>query len=162
MGYTFTIGNATPEFTKDEYGLWARWVVAGATSPEAPTFPNDGMTGNSNERSPGYSAWAGFCREAGLYDFFYDERGRLHAGHPGCIQITEADHAVVKVALDRCRARATLPPGFSGWGKYNEQTGEYETPDEGKYDATLARLIWLEWWMRWALDNCETPAIQNT
>jgi hypothetical protein len=24
-----------------------------------------------------------------------------------------------------------------------------------------ARLVWLEWWVRWALDNCKVPVIYN-
>ena len=24
------------------------------------------------------------------------------------------------------------------------------------------RLVWLEWWVRWALDNCTIPVIANT
>jgi hypothetical protein len=152
MGYTFTIGNAVPEFSKEDGDLSARWVVDGKTLPEAPEFPNDIMTAKGNSRSPSYSGWHEFCQTAGIYDVFYDERGRLHAGHPGCVLLTEADYERVKGALAAWRTKATKPPGFVGWN------GE----DEGKYDHTLARLIWLEFWMRWALDNCETPAIQNT
>jgi hypothetical protein len=152
MSYTFTIGNAVPEFSKDDGDLSARWVVEGKTLPEAPEFPHDTMTGQSNRRSPSYSGWHEFCKAAGVYDVFYDERGNLQAGHPGCAMLTESDYERVKVALAAWRTHATKPPGFSGWN--NE--------DEGKYDHVLARLIWLEFWMRWALDNCETPAIQNT
>ena len=25
----------------------------------------------------------------------------------------------------------------------------------------MARLIWLDWWVQWALKNCERPAIYN-
>ena len=34
-------------------------------------------------------------------------------------------------------------------------------PPSGTFDPVLARLIWLEWWMAWALKNCTTPAIHN-
>lgn len=152
MSYTFTIGNAVPEFSKDDGYLSARWVVEDAKLDEAPQFPNDGMTGQTNSRSPAYSAWADFCRSAGIYDVFYDERGRLHAGHPGCELLTQDQYTRIKVALEIYQRNATLPPGFSDW----------DGKDEGKYDSTLARLLWLEFWMRWALANCETPAIQNT
>jgi hypothetical protein len=63
MGYSITIGNAKPEFNKDDGELWARWTVDGLTLPDAPTFPHDEVTGNSNGRSPSYSGWADFCRE---------------------------------------------------------------------------------------------------
>lgn len=162
MGYTFSIGNAVPEFSKDDGELFARWVVEDATHPDAPTFPNDTATGNSNSRSPSYSAWIGFCSEAGIYDLFYDARGHLLAGHPGCVMVTPNDLAKVREAREVRQKKATLPPGFEGYPEFNKDTQVWETPDEGKYDATLARLIWLEWWMDWALKHCETPAIQNT
>lgn len=162
MGYTFTIGNAVPRHSKDHGELYAGWEVEGATHPDAPTFPNDDMTGNSNSRSPSYTAWHDFCRQAGIFSVFYDDRGHLHAGHPGCVMIAPDELTEVQMALERYRTKATLPPGFSGWGVFNKETRAWDNPDEGKYDACLARLIWLEWWMRWALENCETPAIQNT
>lgn len=73
MGYTIRIGNAKPEFNKDDGELWARWSVDGKTLPDAPTFPHDEMTGNSNSRSPSYSGWADFCRAIGLHDMFLEK-----------------------------------------------------------------------------------------
>lgn len=162
MGYTFTIGNAVPEFSKDYGELSARWVVEAETHQNAPTFPNDNMTGCGNSRSPSYIVWADFCRNTGLSDLFYDERGNLHAGHPGCAILKRADLDRVKEAREAWQKKATLPPGFEGYPEYNKETQTWESSDVGMYDAILARLIWLEWWMEWALDNCETPAIQNT
>lgn len=153
MGYTFTIGNAVPSHSKDNFPcLYAGWKVEPATHPDAPTFPNDEMTGNSKSRSPSYGAWVDFCRDAGIYGLFYDERGRLLGGHPGCVGIDQDFAGGVSLALRRVRAKATLPPGFEGW--------DYKGPP--RYDYTLARLMWLDFWVRWALENCETPAIQNT
>ena len=153
MGYTFTIGNAVPKFSKEYFPyLSAGWRVESARHNEAPTFPGDEMTGDGNDRSPSYSVWDDFCRSVGLYDLFYDERGHLHAGHPGCIGIDQGFAAAVHSARLSYEANATLPPGFHGWS--------YEGPHE--YDGHLARLIWLDWWVQWALANCETPAIQNT
>ncbi len=154
MGYTFTIGNAVPVHSKEYFPeLSASWEVESATSDQSPSFQNDELTGNSNSRSPSYTAWADFCRTVGLYEFFYTPDGHLFAGHPGCLGITQEDAALVTAALHRYQAHAVLPPGFEGWGDY---TGP------PRYDAHLARLLWLEWWMRWAVENCETPAIQNT
>jgi hypothetical protein len=153
MGYSFTIGNAVPTHSKEYFPeLYAGWEVEGATHPDAPVFPNDELTGSSNSRSPSYGAWTEFCRSAGIYGLFYDDYGHLLAGHPGCIGIDQDFADGVALALRRYRAQATLPPGFEGW--------DYKgTP---RYDYNLARLIWLDFWVRWALENCETPAIQNT
>jgi hypothetical protein len=129
--------------------------------PDAPTFPNDEMTGNGNSRSPSYTGWLEFCQETGIYDVFYDERRHLHAGHPGCVMLTRSDLDRVQEARISWQKNSSLPPGFAGWPVYDQQTGVSRSTDEGKYDCQLARLIWLEWWMAWALDNCVTPAIEN-
>ena len=154
MGYNFTIGNAVPSFDKSEFpDLRARWVVEHASHPDAPVFPNDYASGNY--RSPCYSVWKEFCQVTGIYDLFYEEEtGRLHAGHPGCVGITEDDANAVTAALLCYQANATKPPGFER---------DDSSPERASmYDHNLARLIWLEWWMHWAIRNCETPAIQNT
>lgn len=162
MGCDIKIGNATPEFG-NEYGeLWAKWSVASAASEEAPTFPGDEMTGNGNCRSPSYRAWSEFCRSAGIYEAFFDEHGNLIGGHPGCILITEDHLTAVRAASKRMKAAATKPPGFCGYSNFDHDSGKWITPDEGVYDHNLARIIWLEWWLEWAVKNCETPAIQNT
>jgi hypothetical protein len=161
VGYTFKIGNAVPEFNKDDGVLSASWVVEPAQSDSAPTFPNDCMTGNGNSRSPSYSVWSDFCQATGIYSVFYDRNGRLHAGHPGCVIISREQYERVSDARKNWQQKATLPPGFEGFPKYDKETDSYETPDAGKYDAYLARLMWLEFWMGWALENCETPAIEN-
>lgn len=161
MGYTFKIGNAVPEFSKEDDILSARWRVEAATHEKAPTFPNDEMTGNSNSRSPSYTAWHEFCKEAKIMDIFYDERGRLHAGHPGCVKLTSDMLRKVSNAKAEFERIVTKPAGFCGFPIHNKETNNWEYPDEGKYDSTLARLVWLEWWMSWALNNCETPAIEN-
>ncbi len=154
MGYKFTIGNAKPYHSKDDFPyLGAGWSVETTSSPDAPTFPGDEMTGSGNDRRPSYTVWSDFCKSVGLYDLFYDARGNLHAGHPGCVGI-DADFAEeVASALRRYQAKATLPPGFESDRSYNGPP---------IFDYHLARLIWLDWWVRWALENCETPAIENT
>jgi hypothetical protein len=152
MGYTLSIGNAIPQHSKDYGELTARWTVEGAQSDDAPTFPHDDMTGNGNHRSPSYSGWSEFAKETGLERLFFDKSDGLLERHPGCKILTQAHHTEVLAALQRRQKISTKPPGFEGWN------GE----DRDKHDAQLARLMWLEWWMRWALANCETPAFQNT
>lgn len=153
MGYTFKVGNAVPSFDKSDFPyLSAEWEVESATHTDAPAFPGDDMTGKGNSRSPSYTVWADFCRATNLTHVFFDDRGHLLASHPGCIGITAHDLQMVTASLEAYRATATLPPGF-------ESDWLYEGPPN--FDYHLARLIWLEWWMRWAVENCETPAIQN-
>lgn len=161
IGYTFIIGNAVPEFSKDKGNLQARWVVQPMQHPDAPTFPNDETTGNGNIRIQDYSVWHVFCRATGINDVFYDEDGYLHAGHPGCRMLNPIDLERAKEARRKWQKKSTLPPGFDGLHVRDKKSGYVHTLDKGKYDAHLARLIWLEWWFKWALENCETPAIEN-
>lgn len=161
MGYSFHIGNATYEKYEYDGEVCESWPVQGMTHPDAPTFPNDDMTGNGNDRHPSYSAWSHFCTEAGLYELFYDYRGHLHCGHPGTMFLTQGHLEEIQYALKQRQKISTKPPGFDGYPQLND-IGIMETPDEGRFDPILARLIWLEFWVRWALENCENPGIQNT
>ena len=154
MGYSITVGNAVPEFSKDYDELYASWSVEVVTSNLAPTFINDDMTGNSNCRSPSYGVWSDFCRTVGLDDLFFNKGSGLMRDHPGCFIINQSHLDLVQTALIKYQATTDKKPGFTGW-EYQKQSGS-------EYDAHLARLMWLEWWMRWALANCETPAIENS
>jgi len=151
MGYNLYIGNAEPSFSKADDVLDARWRVAAVKVPEAPNFPND-CAEHANFRYPSYSVWAEFCRTVGIYDLFYDKWEGLLCRHPGCMLLKPEHHIKIKAALDAYKLKTTLPPGFD----------ECDSTGEASYDPILARLIWLEFWVRWALENCETPAIENS
>ena len=159
MGYTFRVGNATPYNCKEDGELRAGWKVAGVKDLSAPAFPHDELSNHCNQRHPSYSAWHEFCYLVGIEDVFYqrDRPGHLKADHPGCQMLTHNDLEIVRLATAKWSAKSTLPPGFGG---FDFRTGK--EIDLGKYDPMLARLLWLEWWIGWALKNCETPAIQNT
>lgn len=159
MGYTFLVGNACApvndagvDESDEDYRDpkdFSTWRVEWLELPDAPAFPND-FRPRCNERSPSYSAWSAFCKETGLTDYFYDARGHLRAGHPGCVRITINDVNLVTAALEAYRLKTTRQPGFAAEGE-----------DDTVYDYQLARLMWLHWWMVWAVENCENPAIQN-
>ncbi len=171
MGYTITIGEAVLEDMTydDDPGL--KVSARGEALDEAPEFENDGMTGNTNSRSPSYTAWSDFCRETGLYNLFFgggwsrEDRGylpceNLHresplmAEHPGFRAINKIDADIVSASLAAYRAaHPNATPGFDTWAG---------TPGFPMENATLARLIWLEFWMRWAVENCTHPIIENT
>jgi len=169
MGYNISIGNAVLEYERED--LLMRIVVESAEHDDAPNHCE--FTKKGNYRSPGYSAWADFCREAGreivllFYGNYpggpnrgtYNEDEQFHretaflCHHPGCEPICVKDLELIRAA--RIRREATnggKPPGF--WECSKEV-------DNGT-DATLARLLWLEFWFDWALRNCERPAIANS
>lgn len=168
MGYTLTIGNAKLKVDKED--LILDIDVEGFASDDAPTFPNDQVTGNTSSRSPSYTAWHGFAEVAGITNLFYgggwdrDLRGYrscpedyhreegLLAHHPGAALLCDKDLEVVREARKKWEDdHPGAVPGFDGWS--GEKTG---------LDYILARLLWLEFWIDWALKNCEVPALGNT
>jgi hypothetical protein len=145
MSYDIYIGNAeVEELEEDDVSYQIR--VNRITLPDAPTFPGDEMTGNGNSRHPGYSQWSEFCRKSGLYNLFFDKEDGLMQSHPGNTALNESHSKVIEQALaDWKEDHPNATPGF----------------DNDLHDPILARLIWLDFWVKWALKNCEHPAIWN-
>jgi hypothetical protein len=174
MGYNINIGEAVFEDMSDGTSADLRVDVEHKALDEAPRFPNDDMTGNGNSRSPGYSVWHEFCLDTGIDELFYgggwDRDARqyksctehfhretpLLADHPGFKAINEHDVAFVKTALDTYRAKHPLAePGFTTWDARDDDSFPIA-------NANLARLIWLHFWMDWAVQNCRHPIVANS
>lgn len=154
MGYTIRIGNATPWHEKGEEGLRAGWRVEGVKRDDSPAFGEP--TDFENQRWPSYTGWHDSMRALGLHDLFYKNYEGLMSEHPGCFPFTAGQVAMVKAAVQRRReTNGGRPPGFWDW---SIEKGEI---DNGN-DPDLARGLWLEYWMEWAIANCETPAIENS
>lgn len=167
MGYNITIGNAILDYTKGDEHMSIR--CAAATHPDAPDHCP--YTGKGNSRSPSYTGWSEFCETAGISELFYGRgwsRGQarylecrddfhretpLLSEHPGAFPLLPADLDYITAArVLREQNNGGRPAGF--W----EGDGNI---DNGK-DHVLARLLWLEFWMKWAFENCENPAIANS
>lgn len=148
MSYDIYIGQAVFEELEPEEiaeGLLPQLRVNRTEQPDAPTFSNDEMTGNGNSRHPAYSTWHDVTKIVGLEDLFFNKKTGLMREHPGCFRLTNEHYNQIAAALERYQSRhPKAKPGFS---------------DE--LDGVLARLIWLEWWVRWALANCKAPSIYN-
>lgn len=163
MGYTLTIGEAQLETSEERIGIGAR----GERHDSAPAFgePTDG----TNSRWPSYTAWHDFCREVGIHELFYgsgwspDERRYLECPdgfhrespllghHPGAALLTVGDRQFVRSALERYRAaHPGVSPGF---------TDDEIAPPTA---SALARLIWLDYWIGWAVENCTNPVLENS
>lgn len=189
MSYDIYIGEAVMNLPNPEEHNGLAVEVRGHREPDAPTFPNDDMTGNGNSRHPGYSQWGNFTRTAGIHDLFFDKEEGLMRKHPGCFLLRQRDLDRVRFALDqwRIKHRETVP-GFGDREHFEQEIARIKSwlgsaepdracvaarlvaehhrnlaalPPTGTFDPILARLIWLEWWMAWALKNCTTPAIHN-
>lgn len=169
MGYTITIGELTAEVSDE----WVRLGARGVSLPDAPAFGEP--TDHENQRWPSYTGWADFCRDAGIEELFYGmgwsgpERRYAECSegfhrevpllreHPGAFPITVKDADYVSAA--KAAFMAANPGKVAGF-----PMDDYGDIIEGKeaYSATLARLEWLDFWMRWAVENCEKPVVANS
>jgi hypothetical protein len=166
MGYSIYIGNAVFDDV-DEYDPQYRATVAGFEHPDAPRAPHDANPGK-NYRWPSYGVWTEFTKTVGLHDMFYDEEDGLLRPHPGCAVLRRSHCERIELALKHFReAHADAVARFEG-REGEDPVSEMLRIDAGKdldcgpHDATLARLEWLAWWCRWAVENCERPAVKNS
>lgn len=147
MGYSFTIGQLVIE-KQEENGLDSDCINFSAESKTLDYAPAFGEpTDFSNTRWPSYSAWTDFTKDAGLYHIFYDHYDKkLIGGHPGVRLVTKELCDVVQEALIKRRT------------DYPNSVEQFEGENS---DGVLCRLIWLDFWLRWAFENCETPVLAN-
>ena len=128
---------------------------------DAPHFPHDEMTSNGNSRHPGYSQWSNFARQAGLHAFFFDKENGLMREHPGAFMLTQDHSEVVSNALSKWRREhQAIEPGWCGCVQCCGRMGDKAAKHVDR-DGVLARLIWLDFWIRWAIGSCKVPAIYN-
>ncbi len=150
MGFTFIIGNIK------------NGSVEVVESEHAPTFPGERNVG-ANIRMPSYGSWSTFCDATGLRQVFYPPRVPmtvllnfircwfqcewLIARHPGVTRLT-AQHA-----------RAITDAKTRYMQEHPQVQARYDASLEEEH---LAQLLWLEWWIQWALEHCQRPGISNS
>lgn len=131
MGYSITIGNAVVETDKSYFP-----ELYASWRVEGVRHDNAPAFGEptdyTNGRWPSYSGWASFLEATGLNDWW----SKVADSHPGCYGLEQEDVDIVAEALKNYVS-------------------------EGEEDWQHKRLIWLDYWVRWAVENCETPAIEN-
>lgn len=171
MGYCIMIGNAAVHVNEDDKSLEIR--IEKATNVLSPSYEN--CDTRSNVRCPSYSWWYEFCEDAGISELFYGVKPRIISqnGYRCCPDNFHRETALIREGLSnielisqddldyirkarirRERSNGGKPPGFF---ICNEKTN-WHCVDNG-VDPTLARLLWLEFWMDWALKNCAFPSI---
>jgi hypothetical protein len=150
MAYTIKIGNAVPHVYRDdgvasEFG----WIVEDATHHEAPlaTAEHD-ASGRSNSRLPSYVGFHDLCDRHGLAPMFFGEDGLMRQ-HPGIAPL--CGHHLAQIERSIARLRSAHPHAVPRLADKDESTA----------NADLFKLEWYSFWIRWALENCENPAIQN-
>lgn len=147
MGYSITIG----ELSVDEYpedGIDSACIGLSANRASVEGSPAYGEpTDGTNQRWPSYSSWSNYLEKAGIQDVFFCN-GRLIGGHPGIRLVTkELLERISKAKADLEKQHPTI-----------EATMEPYTDINGTY----CRVIWLEYWCKWALENCKVPVIANS
>ncbi len=159
MSYDIYIGHAELESEwPGDYEPIANWTVSGHAEDDAPAFPFDIMSQRGNSRHPGYTQWGAFCDEAGLRAMFFDDETGLMRRHPGTFPLEP--HHLATVRDRKARWMAAHPNAIPGFDWSDPTPREKDDGVRGR-DGILARLLWLEWWMDWALRTCERPAIHN-
>lgn len=145
MSHDIFIGKARVQFCDDGE---LRAIVPLTYHPEAPVFPGDVPTRNTNNRDMAYSAMSEWVDAVGLRGLFFDREHGLLRKDRCCYRLMREHHEEVLAAVAKHVAK--VGQKTPGWPPDGE--------DE-RYDPDLARLLWFEWWMRWALTDCETPAV---
>jgi hypothetical protein len=148
MSYSIGIGNAIPEIT-DNYLYGFGWTVECVQLDDAPHWPGADISGKGNYRYPAYLGMRDFCEQAKITSLFFgdcEDDGALLFHHPGIAHLRREHLEVISAA--RMRYELDHPGAVLGW---NDDC-----------DPVLARLVWYEFWMRWALENCEHPAVCNS
>lgn len=148
MGYTITIGELeTQAYPNDGLDCSCiRFDATGVRHDAAPAFGEP--TDYTNSRWPSYGVWHEFMRSVGLGDVFFTEDGHLIGGHPGVRLVTREMVEAVASALAAYRAKHPALQAVLS--------------DNDKDSGWLCRLIWLDYWLRWSIDNCKTPVIANS
>ena len=116
---------------------------------DAPVFSGGHEQNRSNMRAASTS-WLAFCQSTGLTDLFFEQTAlsgwRMRVGvHP----LRQDMFEVVQAARERWQSR--YPSATAGW------VGDSE--EEREINFALARLLWLEWWIWWALQECSHPTL---
>jgi hypothetical protein len=120
---------------------------------------DDPLEPHANWRYVNYAAWQGMAEECDLVAWLtHPQTGLLHTSDLPR-SLTEADYRVVNEAY---LLRSVFNEGQPGWAfepTEEDQLAIGELPMQPAYDEYYARLTWLRFWIRWALDHCENPVI---
>ena len=162
MSYDIYIGNAVLHSEwSDDYQA-AEWAVESTTHPDAPFKPD--LTQSGNSCHPGYSQWADAMRAVGLYELWFKPWEGLLSEHPGCKRLTREHLDAVEDARKAYSAQhPTERPGCCECAECQRPfAGKNPPPHDPTLNFNMLRLDWMAFWMRWALENCERPAVSNS
>ena len=132
----------------------------------APYFGFGDLSKNTNGRFPGYSQKKEFCKRVGFLDLFFNNTNGLLKDYPGCVALEQQHLRGIQVAMRSwekghplCKQQLPYkekePAGFAQFTAKQKEAWSREQ----NFDWYYARLIWFEFWMKWALTNCKEPVV---
>lgn len=122
-------------------------TVRAEVHPEAPTFPGDIRQLNSLQRP--HTDWKSFAQTMALEDTLFGAP-RGWASQWGWVAPLRREQAM-KVRGARLVAEKEL---------YRDVVPAFGPPgDFSNYSVHFATIIWLDWWVSWAFQNCQRPGV---
>lgn len=135
------------------------WSVDRTHHPGAPVFNNDEATEPlANWRYINIPVWHSMAEECGITAWLSDRQtGLLAESQTDVVRpLSEDDFGIVNNAY---LLRSAFREGKPGWDAEFDEEELGQVPLNTRHDEYLARLMWLRFWIRWALDNCEEPSV---
>ena len=106
----------------------------------------------------------------GLFSLFYGKNcsgelirdDALLRNHPGCVPLTERHRKEINEAL--ANFKKVYPNAIATYGRpapEGKMVGFWHDKENPVENGWLCRLVWLHYWVNWALDNCKQPVFAN-
>lgn len=157
MGYSITIGELKV-CQHPEDGLDSSCISFDADSVKIENAPAFGEpTDYTNSRWPSYSGWSECLEDAGMYDLFFDS-GHLIGGHPGLRLVTK--ELVYAVSEAKQEFEYKFPNVKATYGSRGDDIWDVDKKNP-RENSTYCRMVWLDFWLKWAIENCDIPVISN-
>lgn len=137
------IGNAIlANHNVDADDVMPSWRMEESLADTAPSIFGD--NNKTNTITCCVSTWEKFCQKADIHELFF-----TNGTSRGIVKLKQRHLEIVSNALVTSRNSGLIR---SSWN-------DPENPNWLKYNGVTERLTWIEYWMKWAIANCETPAV---
>lgn len=165
MGYNLRIGELSVDYDNDEDCPYVTLSAEGAYHDDAPAFGELG--GKSNEKWPSYTGWHDFSDYFNLGSLFYGKGpngdlirdDHLIQLHPGVVPLTKTHLKEIEAAVSSHKIKH--PNATPTYGEKQKSAFDADENNPEK-NWQYCRLVWLHYWVKWALKNCERPVFANS
>ena len=174
MGYTIAVGDAYMNYNKEDMR-----IHIDIKKVENSNAPDD--DGHYNDIRPQFDVWLNFCKFMNLEEYFYGDSSRKdgvydelfynrfkreesfigHCDHRERVTlITQLDVDYIDETFLNFRdAYPTSIPKFTEDESKPYWRDEEQPITMDVINAHHVRLLWLGFWFKWAIKNCEHPAV---